>query len=171
MKRRRRTTTPICWSRPGASRGDHLSAKKARDLDPEVKRLGARNAVTDGEQWGALWRDHQDRYFAEHGLELRGGRYGRRSRPARRGRCGCGRRSRRPCSAPRRSRGRMRRRRAIRTRCWRVLNPQQRDVHRARAGPPSRQAHPRRGRASGREGEGCSATPRRSLCTTATAAS
>ena len=51
--------------------GDHLSAKKARDLDPEVKRLGARSAVTDGEQWGALWRDHQDRYFAEHGLEVR----------------------------------------------------------------------------------------------------
>ena len=51
--------------------GDRLSAKKARDLDPEVRRMGARNAVTDGEQWGALWRDHQDRYFAEHGLELR----------------------------------------------------------------------------------------------------
>ena len=51
--------------------GDHLSAKKARDLDPEVKRLGGRAAVTDGEAWGALWRDHQNRHFAEHGYEVR----------------------------------------------------------------------------------------------------
>ena len=51
--------------------GDGLSAKKARDLDPEVRRLGARAAVTDGEAWGALWRDHQNRYFAEHGLSIR----------------------------------------------------------------------------------------------------
>ena len=51
--------------------GDRLSAKKARDLDPEVRHFGARAAVTDGEAWGALWRDHQDRYFIEHGLSLR----------------------------------------------------------------------------------------------------
>lgn len=51
--------------------GDHLSAKKARDLDPEVKRFGGRAAVTDGEAWGALWRDHQNRHFAEHGYEVR----------------------------------------------------------------------------------------------------
>ena len=51
--------------------GDRLSAKKARDLDPEVRRFGVRAAVTDGDQWGALWRDHQERYFAEHGLSLR----------------------------------------------------------------------------------------------------
>ncbi|MHB8284502.1 MAG: AAA family ATPase, partial [Caulobacteraceae bacterium] len=51
--------------------GDHLSSKKARDLDPEVRQLGARAAVTDGEAWGALWRDHQNRYFAEHGLDVR----------------------------------------------------------------------------------------------------
>ena len=51
--------------------GDHLSAKKARDLDPEVKRLGGRAAVTDGEAWGALWRDHQNRFFAEQGYEVR----------------------------------------------------------------------------------------------------
>jgi Ti-type conjugative transfer relaxase TraA len=51
--------------------GDHLAAKKARDLDPEVKRLGGRAAVTDGEAWGVLWRDHQNRYFAAQGLELR----------------------------------------------------------------------------------------------------
>ena len=51
--------------------GDRLSAKKARDLDPEVRRMGARNAVTEGEAWGALWRDHQNRFFADHGLSLR----------------------------------------------------------------------------------------------------
>ena len=51
--------------------GDRLSAKKARDLDPEVKTFRGRAAVTEGEQWGAAWRDHQNRYFAEHGMALR----------------------------------------------------------------------------------------------------
>ena len=51
--------------------GDQFSAKKARDLDPEVRQAGARTLVTDAEAWGELWRAHQDRYFAEHGLELR----------------------------------------------------------------------------------------------------
>ncbi|MDR3472310.1 MAG: AAA family ATPase [Devosia sp.] len=51
--------------------GDRLSAKKARDLDPEVKLMGGRAAVTDGEAWGALWRDHQNRYFIEHGMDVR----------------------------------------------------------------------------------------------------
>ena len=51
--------------------GDQLSAKKARDLDPEVKTFRGRAAVTEGEQWGAAWRDHQNRYFAEHGMPLR----------------------------------------------------------------------------------------------------
>ena len=51
--------------------GDRLAVKKARDLDPEIRRLGTRAAVTDGEAWGALWRDHQDRYFVAHGLALR----------------------------------------------------------------------------------------------------
>jgi len=51
--------------------GDRFSAKKARDLDPEVKTFRGRAAVTEGEQWGAAWRDHQNRYFAEHGMTLR----------------------------------------------------------------------------------------------------
>src|SRR4051794_20949256 len=51
--------------------GDRLSARKARDLEPEVRRIGGRAAVTDGERWGALWREHQDRYFAAQGLGLR----------------------------------------------------------------------------------------------------
>jgi Ti-type conjugative transfer relaxase TraA len=51
--------------------GDRLSAKKARDLDPEVKLMGGRAAVTDGEAWGVLWRDHQNRYFIENGLDVR----------------------------------------------------------------------------------------------------
>ena len=51
--------------------GDRLAAKKARDLDPQVRSLGGRAAVTDGERWGELWRAHQDAYFAAHGLELR----------------------------------------------------------------------------------------------------
>ena len=51
--------------------GDQLAARKARDLDPEVRRAGTRALVTDAEAWGETWRAHQDRYFAEHGIELR----------------------------------------------------------------------------------------------------
>ena len=51
--------------------GDQLAAKKARDLDPEVRRAGTRTLVTDAEAWGETWRAHQDRYFQEHGIELR----------------------------------------------------------------------------------------------------
>ena len=48
-----------------------FSAKKARDLDPEVRQAGSRAVVSDGEAWGELWRAHQDRYFAEHGSDVR----------------------------------------------------------------------------------------------------
>jgi len=51
--------------------GDRLAPKKARDLDPEVRTSRGRASVTEGEQWGAAWREHQDRYFAEHGMALR----------------------------------------------------------------------------------------------------
>ncbi|WP_420608219.1 AAA family ATPase [Novosphingopyxis sp.] len=51
--------------------GDHLAAKKARDLDPEIRRAGARTLVTDAEAWGETWRAHQDRYFQEHGIGVR----------------------------------------------------------------------------------------------------
>ena len=51
--------------------GDQLAAKKARDLDPEIRRAGARTLVTDAEAWGETWRMHQDRYFQEHGIALR----------------------------------------------------------------------------------------------------
>jgi hypothetical protein len=27
--------------------------------------------VSEGEAWGELWRAHQDRYFQEHGLDVR----------------------------------------------------------------------------------------------------
>jgi Ti-type conjugative transfer relaxase TraA len=50
--------------------GDRFSPKKARDLDPEVRRAGGRAIVADGEAWGELWRDHQNRYFREHGIDL-----------------------------------------------------------------------------------------------------
>src|ERR1700712_806038 len=51
--------------------GDQLAARKARDLDPEVRKAGSRALVTDAEAWGETWRAHQDRYFREHGIELR----------------------------------------------------------------------------------------------------
>ena len=50
--------------------GEEFSAKKARDLDPEVRHAGGRAVVGDAEAWGVLWRDHQNRYFREHGLDL-----------------------------------------------------------------------------------------------------
>ena len=50
--------------------GEQFAAKKARDLDPEVRRAGGRALVADGEAWGALWREHQNRYFREHGLGI-----------------------------------------------------------------------------------------------------
>jgi len=51
--------------------GDHLSATKARDLAPDIRQAGARAFVAEGDEWGALWRDHQDRYFLSHGLSAR----------------------------------------------------------------------------------------------------
>ncbi len=51
--------------------GGQLSARKARDLDPEVCRAGVRTLVTDAEAWGETWRAHQDRFFQEHGIALR----------------------------------------------------------------------------------------------------
>jgi Ti-type conjugative transfer relaxase TraA len=51
--------------------GDHLSATKARDLAPDIRQAGARAFVAEGEEWGALWREHQDRYFLAHGFSAR----------------------------------------------------------------------------------------------------
>ena len=51
--------------------GEGFAARKARDLDPEVRRAGSRAVVADGEAWGETWRAHQDRYFQEHGIEVR----------------------------------------------------------------------------------------------------
>ncbi len=51
--------------------GDQFAAKKARDLDPEVRKAGTRTLVTDAEAWGETWRAHQDRYFQEHGIDVR----------------------------------------------------------------------------------------------------
>jgi Ti-type conjugative transfer relaxase TraA len=51
--------------------GERFNAKKARDLDPEVRLAGGRPLVSDGAVWGELWREHQDQYFREHGIETR----------------------------------------------------------------------------------------------------
>ena len=51
--------------------GDEFSARKARDLDPEVRSAGGRARVADGAAWGELWREHQDQYFREHGYSAR----------------------------------------------------------------------------------------------------
>ena len=51
--------------------GSGFASRKARDLDPVVRRFGGRNQVAEGEAWGELWQAHQDRWFLEHGLGVR----------------------------------------------------------------------------------------------------
>src|SRR4051812_1597683 len=51
--------------------GEGFAAKKARDLEPEVRRVAGRAVVSEGEAWGEVWRELQNRYFAEVGLEVR----------------------------------------------------------------------------------------------------
>jgi len=51
--------------------GDHLSATKARDLAPDIRQARSRSFVAEGEEWGKLWREHQDRYFLAHGINVR----------------------------------------------------------------------------------------------------
>ena len=48
-----------------------FAAKKARDLEPDVRRVAGRAMVNEGEAWGEVWRDLQNRYFAEVGIDLR----------------------------------------------------------------------------------------------------
>jgi hypothetical protein len=43
-----------------------------RDLQPEVRRgAQGRAFVTEADRWGAIWRDHQNAYFREHGITTR----------------------------------------------------------------------------------------------------
>jgi len=52
--------------------GDFFDDHKARDLDPEMRTMkGGQKAVTEGERWGVLWRDTQNRYFEREGLDIR----------------------------------------------------------------------------------------------------
>lgn len=52
--------------------GDAFDTHKARDLDPELRTLkGGQKTVTEGERWGVLWRDAQNRYFEREGLDIR----------------------------------------------------------------------------------------------------
>ena len=48
-----------------------LDAKKARDLDPTVSLTRKGRLNVQGDPWGVYWRDLQDRYFKEQGLEMR----------------------------------------------------------------------------------------------------
>lgn len=51
--------------------GEGFAAKKARDLEPEIRSIRGRAVVSEGEAWGEVWRALQNRYFAEHGLDIR----------------------------------------------------------------------------------------------------
>jgi len=51
--------------------GDHLSAKKARDLNPTFAYRNGRALVTEDDALGVKWRDMQNAYFREQGLDLR----------------------------------------------------------------------------------------------------
>jgi len=50
--------------------GEAFSVKKARDLDPQVRSIGARPVVAEGELWGEAWRDYQNDYFGSNGIEI-----------------------------------------------------------------------------------------------------
>lgn len=47
--------------------GKNFHTHKARDLDSEVRK----GRVVEAEVWGELWKDFQNQYFLEKGLELR----------------------------------------------------------------------------------------------------
>ena len=50
--------------------GEAFSAKKARDLDPQVRSIGQRPIVAEGELWGEAWRDYQTDYFGSNGIKI-----------------------------------------------------------------------------------------------------
>jgi len=50
--------------------GEAFSAKKARDLDPQVRSIGARPVVAEGELWGEVWCQYQNNYFGSNGLNI-----------------------------------------------------------------------------------------------------
>ena len=56
--------------------GNGLAARKARDLNPAFTRSVDGGLHVDGERWGVLWAEHQNRYFEAQGLELRVDRNG-----------------------------------------------------------------------------------------------
>ena len=56
--------------------GNGLVTRKARDLNPAFTRSVEGGLHVDGERWGALWAEHQNRYFEAQGLELRVDRKG-----------------------------------------------------------------------------------------------
>ena len=47
--------------------GDAVRGEEGARPRPRGAPAGGRAVVADGEAWGELWREHQDRYFAEHG--------------------------------------------------------------------------------------------------------
>ena len=51
--------------------GAGFEARKARDLNPEVRWIDGHKVVAEGDLWGELWCAHQDRWFVEHGLGVR----------------------------------------------------------------------------------------------------
>ena len=66
-----------------------------------MRRAGGRAVVADGEAWGALWRDHQNRYFEAHGLGMPGGPDRDARAASTSARCGCAGPNRGSSSAPR----------------------------------------------------------------------
>jgi MobA/MobL family len=46
--------------------GDRLNDRKAVDLEPHMRAIGGRPIVVEAEQWGEVWKQHQDSYFGGH---------------------------------------------------------------------------------------------------------
>lgn len=48
-----------------------LAKIKARDIDPTVATTKTGGRMVDGDRWGRVWAEMQNRFFAEQGLDLR----------------------------------------------------------------------------------------------------
>ena len=57
----------LVTTRRFSEEGLGLSSKKARDLEPEVRK----GLVVEADVWGELWRDVQNTYFEEKGYDIR----------------------------------------------------------------------------------------------------
>jgi len=57
----------LITTRRFSKNGNTFHSHKARDLDPEIRN----KHVVEADIWGKLWRDYQNEYFKEKGIDVR----------------------------------------------------------------------------------------------------